>query len=69
MTIKWGDSVLTDSDTDRARDMQEVQAGLMSKKEYRMKWYGEDEETAAATLQEISTEASGSGGLELMFNS
>ena len=69
VSIKWGDSVLTDSDTDRVRDMQEVQAGLMSKKEYRMKWYGEDEETATATLQEISTEASGSGSLELLFNS
>lgn len=42
----WDDSVVTDADTERTRDMQEVRDGLMQKWEYRAKWYGEDEQTA-----------------------
>ena len=30
--------------------MQDVAAGLMNAWEYRMKWYGEDEETAKANV-------------------
>ena len=29
-----------------ARDMQEIRDGIMKKWEYRVKWYGEDEQTA-----------------------
>lgn len=48
----WDDSVVTDADTERTRDAQEVRDGLMRKHEFRMKWYGEDEETARAAIQE-----------------
>ncbi len=44
----WDDSVVTDSETERVRDMTEVRDGLMHKWEYRVKWYGEDEATAKA---------------------
>ena len=47
----WDDSVVTDADTERQRDMQEVRDGLMKKWEYRMKWYGEDEDKAKAMTQ------------------
>lgn len=46
VNCRWDDSVLTDSDTERVRDQQEVREGLMHKYEFRMKWYGEDEDTA-----------------------
>lgn len=42
----WDDSVIVDAEAERLRDQQEVSQGLMKKWEYRMKWYGEDEETA-----------------------
>lgn len=45
-TYKWDDSVLTDSESERMTDKDDVNAGLMQPWEYRMKWYGEDEATA-----------------------
>lgn len=42
----WDDSIVNDPETERIRDMQEVREGLMAKWEYRVKWYGEDENTA-----------------------
>ena len=42
--IIWGDSVLTDSDETRARDLSEFSAGLMSREEFREKWYGKTDE-------------------------
>lgn len=44
------DSVLTDEETERKQDLQDVAAGIMNLWEYRMKWYGEDEETAKANI-------------------
>lgn len=52
----WGDGVLDDPDTrhsEMAIDMQQVSAGLMNPYEYRMKWFGEDEETAKAMLPQM----------------
>ena len=37
-------------------DRQDVNMGVMSKVEYRMKWYNEDEETAKQKLAEIAEE-------------
>lgn len=42
----WDDSIITDADTERERDRQDVRDGFMQKWEYRAKWYCEDEETA-----------------------
>lgn len=47
---KFSDSVLTDEETERKQDMADVAAGFMHHWEYRMKWYGEDEETAKANV-------------------
>lgn len=44
------DSILTDEETERAQDRQDVAMGAMQMYEYRMKWYGEDEETARAMV-------------------
>ena len=46
------DSITTDEETERKQDMQDVSLGVMSLVEYRMKWYGEDEKTAASKLPE-----------------
>lgn len=42
----WDDSIITDADTEREVDRQDVRDGFMQKWEYRAKWYGEDENTA-----------------------
>lgn len=46
INIKFDDSFISDKDSERANDLQEVRDEIMNKWEYRMKWYGEDEETA-----------------------
>ena len=46
----WDDSVVTDADTERVRDLQEIRDGIMKKWEYRVKWYGESEEQAKAMV-------------------
>jgi A118 family predicted phage portal protein len=53
ITIKFDDSIIVDEETERARDMLDVQAGIMSKVEYRMKWYNEDEKTASQKIEEM----------------
>jgi A118 family predicted phage portal protein len=51
-TFDWDDSIIVDSDLERKQDMQDVSMGVMSKLEYRMKWYGETEEQAKKMLPE-----------------
>ena len=46
--VNFDDSVIEDSEAMDKRDRERVAAGLMQPFEYRMKWYGEDEETAKA---------------------
>lgn len=53
---KWDDSIITDSETERVRNMQEVREGLMQKYEYRMKWNGEDEATAKRMVDDGMTD-------------
>ena len=54
LICSFKDSILTDEDTDRQRDREDVAMGVMSLAEYRAKWYGEDLETAEANLPEQS---------------
>ncbi|RRC91736.1 phage capsid protein [Erysipelotrichaceae bacterium OH741_COT-311] len=51
-TCNFKDSILTDEEVERAQDRQDVAMGVMSLVEYRMKWYGEDEATAAKKIPE-----------------
>lgn len=46
----WDDSIVVDTDTEREKDRADVRDGLMLPWEYRVKWYGETEEKARATL-------------------
>lgn len=52
LACKFKDSILTDEESERQQDRQDVSMGAMSLLEYRMKWYNEDEETARAKLPE-----------------
>lgn len=54
ITITYDESDRKDSSIQRAEDIQEVSANIMNKWEYRMKHYGEDEETAKANVPEVS---------------
>jgi hypothetical protein len=44
--VKFDDSIIEDTEAQKTSDRADVANGVMSKIEYRMKWYGEDEETA-----------------------
>ncbi len=52
VTFKWDDSIIVDVDKERTSDRQEVAMGAMTLLEYRMKWYKEDEATAAKKINE-----------------
>lgn len=54
----FDDSIFEDTASKRKRDLEDVASGLMKPWEYRMKWYGEDEETAKAmtTFDELPPE-------------
>ena len=59
ITIKFDDTMFTDEEAERMKDLNDVNAGIMPKYEYRMKWYGEDENTAKAKIDEISKTTQG----------
>lgn len=56
VSIDFDDSIIEDKATEQARDRQDVVDGIMSKVEYRIKWYHETETDALAKLQGISSE-------------
>lgn len=49
-TCKFNDSILTDEESERQQDREDVAMGSMQMWEYRMKWYNEDEDTAKAAV-------------------
>jgi A118 family predicted phage portal protein len=49
----WDDSIIVDKDTEKQSDLLDVDKGLMSRVEYRMKWYGETREQAEEVIKEI----------------
>lgn len=49
----WDDSIIVDKDSERQSDMLDVDAGLMSRIEYRVKWYGETEKQAEDAIKKI----------------
>jgi len=52
VNIDFDDSIIQDKVSERQTDRQDVAMGVMPLWEYRMKWYGEDEETAKANIPE-----------------
>lgn len=56
MVIQFDDSIIEDKEAEANRAMREVNAGLLSKIEYREKIFGETEEIAKQKIQEIKKE-------------
>lgn len=54
ITIEFDDSIIEDEDKERQRFMQEIREGLRQPWEYRVKYFGEDEDTAKA-MTAVST--------------
>lgn len=54
ITVLFDDSIIEDKGTERANDRQDVANGVMSKAEYRSKWFGEPIEVAQAKIDEIA---------------
>lgn len=52
--IQFDDSIIEDKQGEKANDRIDVSMGIMSKAEFRAKWYGEDLETAQRKIDEMS---------------
>lgn len=52
VAFDWDDSIVVDKDKEREQDRKDVSMGIMNLWEYRMKYYGETEETAKSNLPE-----------------
>ena len=53
--IKFDDSIIEDKQGEMANDRLDVSMGVMSKAEFRAKWYNEDLETAQRKIDEMRT--------------
>ena len=53
-TVKFDDSIIEDKESEKTSDRTDLSNGVISKAEYRMKWYGEDEETAKENIEKFS---------------
>lgn len=56
VAYSWDDSIIIDKDAERQIDLIDVEKGLMSKVEYRVKWYGETTDQAIEALKKVEEE-------------
>lgn len=56
ITIQADDSYIIDSEAEKAEWREDISLGLRSKTEYRMRFYGETEEEAAAAIAKVKAE-------------
>ena len=63
----WDDSIIIDKDAERQIDLIDVEKGLMSKQEYRVKWYGETDEQALNALKVVEEEKQAEMDMQLEF--
>lgn len=59
VAFTWDDSIIIDAAKEKQQDIQDINTGVLNKYEYRMKWYGEDEETAKAKIAEMNSSRPG----------
>lgn len=57
VSINFDDSIIEDKNTEKDNDRKDVDGGVMSLVEFRMKWYGEDEETAKENIKKFKGDA------------
>lgn len=55
--VKFDDSIIEDKASEKENDRRDVSLGVMSKAEFRSKWYNEDLDTAKANIEAISQES------------
>jgi A118 family predicted phage portal protein len=56
INITWEDSVIVDTDSEKRIAMLEIDNGVLSKEEYRMRFYGETEKEAATKIDAMKNE-------------
>lgn len=56
LSFTWDDSIIVDSEQEQMKDMQKVNAGMMARFRYLMKWEGLSEEEAKERILEASEE-------------
>ena len=56
INIDFDDSIIESKEQERLQDRQDMAIDVLSRVDYRMKWYGEDEETARMKIEEIDKE-------------
>lgn len=56
VTVNFDDSIIEDTGAEKDRFLQEIRDGVRQKWEYRVKFFGEDEQTAKAMTAQESTE-------------
>jgi len=61
VNIVWQDSVIVDTTEQKRLAMAELDVGVISKAEYRMRFYGETEQVAAAKIEAMKGEADAFG--------
>lgn len=54
ITVQFDDSIIEDKESEKASDRLDLQNGIISKAEYRAKYYGEDLNVAEKTIKEIA---------------
>ena len=59
VSVIFDDSIIEDTSTLKAQDRNDVAMGIMQKYEYRMKYYGEDEQTARKKVENTIENAKG----------
>ena len=60
--VVFDDSIIQDTEAEKERDMKEIAAGLQMPWEYRVRWYGEDEETARGNVTGATVGGNGAVG-------
>ena len=55
--ILFDDSIIEDKNTEKENSRKDLDSGVISAIEFRMKWYGEDEETAKTNIKKFSGDA------------
>lgn len=56
ISIDFDDSIIESKEQERLQDRQDMAVDVMSRVEYREKWYGEDEEVAKLKIEEVDNE-------------
>ena len=56
INIDFDDSIIVSKEQERLQDRQDMAVDVMSRVEYREKWYGEDEEVAKLKISEVDNE-------------